>query len=384
MSLFSHIGREARLILFISYLLTAGVVLRALGYIVQPKSQGALIIVLLGIYLVLLTIEQLAPFPAGWQHHLYFALQIALIATLLLLPPGFDFYAVLFFPLSTQALLNLPQRTGRIWIGIFTVVWTTIFVVMFGWDGLALSVFFAVGAIFFASFGEVTMQTLAANRQLADYAAEVRDLTIANERQRMARDLHDTLAQGLAGLILQLEAADSHLTQGNPVRAQAIVVQAMTRARTTLTDARRAIDDLRAGEIPPERFAKDVRALIDQFQETSRISVSLELQPLPVLGATVSETAMRAIGEALTNIAHHAHAHHVWIRLVLETNLLCLTIRDDGVGFFSDLAQGQGGHYGLLGLSERARLVGGALEITSNEGKGTTLIMRLPLKITKL
>ncbi|MCL4393949.1 MAG: histidine kinase dimerization/phosphoacceptor domain-containing protein [Chloroflexi bacterium] len=80
-----------------------------------------------------------------------------------------------------------------------------------------------------------------AHRQLSEYALRVEDLTIANERQRMARELHDTLAQGLAGLILQLEAADSHLASGNHERAQAILQQAMTRARATLADARSTI-----------------------------------------------------------------------------------------------------------------------------------------------
>src|SRR5512137_3029980 len=84
-----------------------------------------------------------------------------------------------------------------------------------------------------------------ANRQLSEYAARVEDLTIANERQRMARELHDTLSQGLAGLILQLEAADAHLAGNQPVRARAILQQAMGKARNTLTEARQAIDDLR-------------------------------------------------------------------------------------------------------------------------------------------
>ena len=89
-----------------------------------------------------------------------------------------------------------------------------------------------------------------AHRQLTEYAAQVEDLTLANERQRMARELHDTLAQGLAGLVLQLEAIDSHLSRGNTTKAQTITQQAMERARLTLADARRAIDDLRSGDVP--------------------------------------------------------------------------------------------------------------------------------------
>ncbi len=380
-SLFERSGREGRLILFISYLLEAGVVLRALGYIAQPASQGPLIILLLSIYLILLTIAQLAPFRVQWQHHLYFTLQTALLAVLLLLPPRFDFYAVLFFPLAAQALLNLPRRTGRIWIGIFALVWTIIFVATFGMSGLALSLFFLVGAIFFASFGVLTVQTLEANRRLEHYAAQVQELTLANERQRMARELHDTLAQGLAGLILQLEAADSHLSRGNAQRAQTIIEQAMSRARTTLTDARHAIDDLRANENAPRDVEQIIHAEAEHYRETTGIAVTLEMAQLPALDANVHETILRVIREGLTNIARHAHAKNVWIRVALEGDAVCVTLRDDGIGFDAERAQASNGHYGLLGLRERAQLAGGELNVSSVEGNGTTIVLRVPMNL---
>ena len=380
-SLFARIGREGRLILFISYLLEAGVVLRALGYIVQPESQGPLIILVLSIYLILLTIAQLAPFRAQWQHHLYFTIQTALLALLMILPPRFDFYAVLFFPLSAQALLNLPPRTGRVWIGIFTLVWTTIFVVTFGISGLALSLFFAVGAIFFASFGVLTVRTLEANRRLEQYAVQVQELTSANERQRMARELHDTLAQGLAGLILQLEAADSHLTRGNAERAQTIVEQAMTRARTTLADARRAIDDLRVSEAAPREMESVIRAEAEQFLTTTGIPVVLDIARLPELDANVQETIVRAVREGLTNIARHARAQNVWLGVALEQDAVCVTLRDNGIGFDTERAQASNGHYGLLGLRERAEIAGGELTISSAEASGTTMVLRVPVNL---
>ncbi len=89
------------------------------------------------------------------------------------------------------------------------------------------------------------MELEAANRQLSEYAARVEDLTIANERQRMARELHDTLSQGLAGIILQLEAADAYLAGNHPERARIILQSSMEKARGTLAEARQAIDDLR-------------------------------------------------------------------------------------------------------------------------------------------
>ena len=221
----------------------------------------------------------------------------------------------------------------------------------------------------------LSRQLEAANRQLTEYAAQVEDLTRAAERQRMARELHDTLAQGLAGLILQLEAVNSHLANGKPERAQAIVQQAMSRARTTLADARRAIDDLRA-EAAAADLAAAVQAEADRFTAATGLPCEVA-QALPEpLSEGAREQALRAVAEALTNVARHAQAGHVWVRLAGEAEGLTVEVRDDGCGFDPGLIAA--GHYGLLGLRERARLAGGTLEIASAPRQGTTLRLWLP------
>jgi NarL family two-component system sensor histidine kinase YdfH len=92
---------------------------------------------------------------------------------------------------------------------------------------------------------EIAAELEKANQQLSQYAAQVEDLTISNERQRMARELHDTLSQGLTGIILQLEAIEAHLSNERIDKAKAIVSNAKLQARAALADARNAIDDLR-------------------------------------------------------------------------------------------------------------------------------------------
>ena len=216
-----------------------------------------------------------------------------------------------------------------------------------------------------------------AHRQLTEYAAQVEDLTLANERQRMARELHDTLAQGLAGLVLQLEAIDSHLSRGNTTKAQAITQQAMDRARLTLADARRAIDDLRSGDPLDIDLDTAVCEEIDRFTAASGIPCELSIELPPSLPEEVRECARRVVSEALTNIARHAQAQHVVIAFSPGDHTLDIEVRDDGVGF--DPAQIGAGHYGLIGLRERARLIGGTLNIESAPGQGTTLKAQLPL-----
>ena len=214
-----------------------------------------------------------------------------------------------------------------------------------------------------------------ANRQLSEYAARVEDLTIANERQRLARELHDTLSQGLAGLILQLDAADAHLNNQRLDKAQSIIANAMLQARATLADARRAIDDLR--QTPADDLEAALRQEVSRFTTATGIPCAFHSDPLPLPGEPVSETILRAVSEALTNIAKHARAQNVDIQLSLGENRLLVTIRDDGQGF--DVTAIPEGHYGLLGIRERVRLLNGNFEIQTGSGEGTTLRIELPL-----
>jgi NarL family two-component system sensor histidine kinase YdfH len=211
---------------------------------------------------------------------------------------------------------------------------------------------------------------------LTEYSARVEDLTIAAERQRMARELHDTLSQGLAGLILQLEAADAHLAANCPERARGILEQSMEKARGTLKEARQAIDDLRqpAGHNLAEAAGQEA----ERFTRATGIACEPCIELKTAIPEAVSETAIRAISEGFTNIARHAHARQVVLRLSEIGQELEIEIRDDGLGF--DPQAVQPGHYGLLGMRERIRLAGGRLDIQSVAGKGTCLLIHFPLE----
>jgi NarL family two-component system sensor histidine kinase YdfH len=215
-----------------------------------------------------------------------------------------------------------------------------------------------------------------ANRQLSEYSAQVEDLTLTTERQRMARELHDTLSQGLAGLILQLEAVDAHLAGDRTERGRSILRQSMEKARGTLAEARQAIDNLRQ---PAERdLAEAVRQEAERFTNATGIPCEPEID-IPIdIPDLVSETSVRAISEGLTNVARHAKAKNVTLRLTGIEKRLEIEICDDGVGF--DPQAVQAGHYGLLGMRERVRLAGGRLEVRSESGKGTCITLRFPLE----
>ncbi len=277
---------------------------------------------------------------------------------------------------------------GFLGLGAFSTVlilgWGTFF--QWAWVAIPVTIFVVVYVELYTRQGEAKARAQAllaeleaAHLQLADYAARVEDLTLSAERQRMARELHDTLAQGLAGLILQLEAGSAHLEEGRPVRAQEIVRQALARARETLADARRAIGDLRTAAERPDSLEEAVLAEVERFTTATGIPIELELDIPDPLPDALADHVSRIVSESLANVARHARASRVSVEGATDAEALRLTVCDDGQGF-EPAAQGGSGHYGLVGMRERARLAGGTMTLDSAPGKGTTLSFVLPLR----
>ncbi|MCA9927813.1 MAG: sensor histidine kinase [Anaerolineales bacterium] len=215
-----------------------------------------------------------------------------------------------------------------------------------------------------------------AHQKLAEYAQQVEALTLEAERQRMARELHDTLAQGLAGLVLQLETMEAHIEKGRPEKLSNVVTVAKEQARTTLAEARRAIDDLRAVETSPiEAILHEVK----QFKTTTGIPCEVTLPTAVSLPAPISEHAIRFVAEGLANVTHHAQASQTWVTVIKENGRLHLEVRDNGIGFNPNDTI-PAGHYGIQGLRERARLANGTLTIDTAPGRDTILSMAIPLE----
>jgi two-component system, NarL family, sensor histidine kinase YdfH len=222
-------------------------------------------------------------------------------------------------------------------------------------------------------------QLEAAHAQVTADAMRIEELTRVAERERLARDLHDTLAQGVTGLIMQLEVVDSHLTLQNANRAQQIVKQAMLGARETLTRARRAIYDLQVEVTVAKDLPSVVEGDIQHLESITDISCTVDLAALEAIPATLHTPIRSMIAEGLTNVACHAQAHQLGVFATLQHDLLTVEVRDDGIGFDPAHLPLNAGHYGLRGLCERAGLAGGSLEIVSAERMGTTLRLHLPI-----
>jgi two-component system NarL family sensor kinase len=203
-------------------------------------------------------------------------------------------------------------------------------------------------------------------------------LGAAEERNRLAREIHDTLAQGLTAIALQLETADA-LLESNPKNAHVAVQKALSLTRSNLEEARRSVLDLRAASLERRTFYDALRALLDQYGAEWKLETEFELvggdRPLPV---RIEAGLYRMAQEALTNVVRHAKAKHVCIHVTTMPEQVELIVEDDGQGFDTEaLAKGR---FGLVGLNERARLLGGTLEVCSVPGEGTELKITVPLE----
>jgi NarL family two-component system sensor histidine kinase YdfH len=225
---------------------------------------------------------------------------------------------------------------------------------------------------------ELLQELRIAQSQLQEYAEQVEELTISQERQRMAREMHDTLAQGLAGVIMQLEAADSYLESDRPAEARGLVEQAMQRARQTLHEARRAIQALRSTALEQRDLAAALAAEVSQFEVASGLAADFffEGEPEPI-GPNVGQHVLRIVQESLSNVRRHAQARHVQVRLVQRGPKLQLVVQDDGQGFDVDAATLCPECFGLQGMYERAQRIGATLQIKSAPQEGTRLMLTL-------
>ena len=225
----------------------------------------------------------------------------------------------------------------------------------------------------------------AAKRTEEELFAQTREMAVLDERNRMAREIHDTLAQGFTGIVLQLEAGEQALG-GDQEAAAAHIERAKSLARESLQEARRSVWDL-VPEILEARSLED--ALKEEVQrfaargiEKAAFTHTGKTKDLP---RDVQAALLRICQEALMNARKHARARRVDVRLEVGPDAVSLVVQDDGVGFDPDAAastDGQQSGYGMTSMGQRARLQGGTLTIQSGGDKGTVIEAKIPTAIS--
>ena len=209
----------------------------------------------------------------------------------------------------------------------------------------------------------------------AQLVAQAREAGVFDERQRMAGEIHDTLAQGLTGILAQLEAAE--LAGDDVPRRHRHLGLAKDLARDSLAEARRSVQALRPQKLEGARLPDALRELSEQWTQTSGVPVRVEVDgEATPLQPALEVVLFRAAQEALANIAKHSGATRAGLTLTYMHDQVSLDVLDDGTGF--DPRQVNGDSYGLAAMRRRLRQVGGGLEIESTPGDGTTVSASIP------
>ena len=340
----------------------------------------------------------------------YFLGRTALAGVLVALNPWYALYGFVGY---LDAWRVLPRRWS-----IYGVVATAYIMAasqMGGYpplDAGSIATYIALGAVNGALagiFGVIGQRTIEQNREhrglIADLAATNRNLEVAlaentglhaqlvaqareagilDERQRLAGEIHDTLAQGLTGIVTQLEAAEQ--AHQSPERWRRHFEQARALARDSLVQARRSVRALRPEQLESTGLVDAIAGLAIGWSRTSGVEPCVETtgdpRPLP---AEVEAALFRVAQEALTNVAKHAQATKVWLTLSYLDDVVLLDVRDDGVGFDAAgtrVASPSG--FGLDAMRQRLQRVAGTLEVESTAGEGTALSACVPVAVASV
>lgn len=339
--------------------------------------------------------------PHWWEEALlpmavYFVGVVAVLALLMPLDGVVRFAVAAFFPMAFVALPGWWSYPGVLLLSLLMVeeglvsLWRGEITV--GGLGFAGATTVAIGLIG-AMMRVIEREAIESNRinaRLIDIAQEnvtlhrrllerARLAGVAAERARLARDMHDTVAQGLTGIVTQLETVEIESTLDATTRRRLVMVRRL--ARDNLVEVRRAVAALRPAALENADLADALAAEVALWRQRNEVTADFTVTGTPqAVDTAVAEAVLRATQEALSNVARHAGAHRVGVTLSylgeeIGEDLLVLDVRDDGGGFVVGERLG----FGLIGMRQRVDPLGGRVEIESTPGVGTAISVSLPL-----
>ncbi|HUY23819.1 MAG TPA: histidine kinase, partial [Candidatus Saccharimonadales bacterium] len=226
---------------------------------------------------------------------------------------------------------------------------------------------------------EVVGGQLALALRNAQLFADTQEMATINERNRIAREIHDTIAQGLAGIIIQLQAADAWMER-EPKRSQQALGHAAALARSSLQEARRSVWDLRPELLERGGLGSALKEELAQAQARTGVKTSVKLRGLRqlTLPAATEVSIFRIVQEAVANSLHHARPASLAVEVARNDGHLRVEISDDGCGF-DPARPGRAQAFGLTSMRERATACGGSFSLSSAPGKGTRVVLEIPV-----
>ena len=371
------------------FLLTLAVIARMLPYYWGGLYQNLVIGIFAG-YILLLFSERLLSIKIKWYFYFYALLQLGLIISLLIIPNDFapkDYYFMLIVSLSGQAIWDLGERAGRYIIAFFSLYSIVFLLIIYpSPEGIGYAFTYIAGSVLVAVLSAATQNSIRsqdeaqkllselqiANQKLIDYSQKVENLAAVEERNRLARELHDSVSQTIFSMTLTAQAAKLLLGEDQP-RILNLLDHLQTLSQNALIEMRTLIQELRPHSMVENGLSSALRLHVIERKKLDGLDVDLQIPEDIQLPAKTAETLFRVIQEALNNIVKHSQVKAAVVKIDISDNLLSMVIKDEGIGFDLTVGRSLNGHLGLLSMEERVRSLGGSLKIDSAPGKGTQL-----------
>lgn len=382
---------------FIYYLLFFAVLNRELPNYLGTKDQWV-VITLFSLYPILMATERLISRYIPTYIYLYFIMQLGITFWLLVIPndpADQDYFMNLVLPLCGQAIWNLDVKIGKYCVVAFSLFCFITMVIYYPpSDGISFGLTYVAGCILVSVLSAATLQSItarqktlelleelkAANQKLKEYALQVERLAVAEERNRLARELHDSVTQIIFSLTLSAQAARI-LIDRDLSRAKTELDNMQGLAQNALAEMRTLIQELHPHSVTDEGLIPALRKLIAVRQENNGMTIELRLHGDYRFPENIEAELYRIVQEALSNVAKHSQADHAVVSLNSENkNRIILEIEDSGIGFDTKTLKSLPGHLGLTSMEERVRAIGGILAIDSQPGKGTRLKVEIAFK----
>lgn len=308
---------------------------------------------------------------------LYFTTQSILLIACTLFAKEYAILLLLSFGsiLVIQAFYELPKRAYIAFVCCYFAISGALLRHMYTAEYFAFFVLIIVLMFILVYFVLVIFhEKELEKRELERANKKIEQLTRQNERQRMARDLHDSLIQRLIGANLKLDVVEAHLKKGNYDKAEAVTMLAKEQVSASIQEARQVVDDLRLSvhHLP---FDERVLEEVQQLAFTFSLPISVHVDVEQAVAQSNVEHVIAIMKEAITNVHKHANATAVQVRAIEKGNMCHIVIRDNGVGLRKQ--QKQAGHYGFVGMKERAAILQGQLYVTSKKGVEVRVIFPL-------
>jgi signal transduction histidine kinase len=359
------------------------------GYLHQPYQWAVL--GLLSAFLLLSAFELLLSRQSRLYTHLYLGIQSGIIVTVALMPHRDDWFSNLYIVLTLQAALVLPSKTAFRWIGAFALMFIPLLLYTRGLsEGVPLVLITTVAVFMIGSWlalishAESSKQETQAllselqdtHRQLQLYTAQAEELAVLEDRNRLARNLHDSVSQTIFSMRLTAEAARL-LLERDQAQTGKQLERLQELSESALASTRALIHELRPTAIAEQGLIPALRRLLTLLERQHGLSTTFNVTGEPDLSDEQAEQIYRIVQEGLNNVVKHARTDRATVTARFGKERLLLQIEDRGRGFAPERIETNTESIGLSSMRERIESLGGTLKIDSSPDHGTRITVEV-------